>query len=77
MYSFVTQRNTWILCFGSILLGSLISVTQNNVFGVTLAKGVGMFYLRLSLFYSRLVFVAYGELAWSFLLTVEIRFGLF
>ena len=27
-------------------------------------------------FYSRLVFVAYGQLAWSFLLTVEIRFGL-
>ena len=25
----------------------------------------------------RLVFVAYGQLAWSFLLTVEIRFGLF
>ena len=39
-------------------------------------KGVGLFYLRLSLFYLRLVFVAYGQLAWSFLLTVEIRFGL-
>ena len=42
------------------------------------------FYLRVSLFYLRLVFVAYGQLAWSFLLTVwsflltvEIRFGLF
>ena len=38
---------------------------------------VGLFYLRVSIFYLRLVFVAYGQLAWSFLLTVEIRFGLF
>ena len=38
---------------------------------------VGLFYLRPSLFYLRLVFVAYGQLDWSFLLTVEIRFGLF
>ena len=37
---------------------------------------IGLFYLRLILFYLRLVFVAYGQLAWSFLLTVEIRFGL-
>ena len=34
-------------------------------------------YLRVSLFYLRLVFVAYGHLAWSFLLTVDLRFGLF
>ena len=40
-------------------------------------KGVGLFYLRVSLFCLRLVFVAYGQLAWSFLLTVEIWFGLF
>ena len=38
---------------------------------------VGLFYLRVSLFQLRLVFVAYGQLAWSFLLTVENRFGLF
>ena len=42
-------------------------------------KKVGLVYLRLSLFYlqldRRLVFVAYVELGWSFLLTVEIRFG--
>ena len=38
---------------------------------------VGLFYLRVSLFYLRLVFVTYGQLAWSFLLMVEIRFGLF
>ena len=37
---------------------------------------VGFFYLRLGLFYLRLVFVAYGHLVWSFLLTV-IWFGLF
>ena len=43
----------------------------------TLSQRVGLYYLRLSLFYLRLVFVTYGELAWSFLLTVEIRFGLF
>ena len=29
-------------------------------------------YLQLCLFYLQLVFVAYGKLAWSFLLTVEI-----
>ena len=46
-------------------------------------KGGGLFYLRLGLFYLRLVFVTYGGLfcygwnsVWSFLLTVEIRFGL-
>ena len=33
---------------------------------------VGLFYLRLGLFYLRLVCVAYGNLAWSFLLMVEI-----
>ena len=44
---------------------------------VVILKGVGLFYLRVSLLYLRLVFVAYGQLAWSFLLTVEIRFGLF
>ena len=38
---------------------------------------VGLFYLRLCLFYLRLVFVAYGNWVWSFLLTVENRFGLF
>ena len=38
---------------------------------------VGLFYLRLGLFCLRLVFVAYGNLVWSFLLTVENRFGLF
>ena len=36
-----------------------------------------IFYLRLGLFCSRLVFVACGKLAWSLLLTVESRFGLF
>ena len=42
-------------------------------------KRVGLFYLRVSpfFFYLRLVFVAYGQLAWSLLLTGEIRFGLF
>ena len=34
-------------------------------------------YLRLHLCHLRLVFVAYGQLSWSFLLRVEIRFGLF
>ena len=34
-------------------------------------KGQVFFYLRLDLVYLRLVFVAYGELAWSFLLTVQ------
>ena len=37
----------------------------------------GLFYLRISLFYLRLVFVAYGQLAWSFSLMLEIWFGLF
>ena len=32
---------------------------------------------RLGLLYLRLVFVTYGQLAWVFLLSVEIRFGLF
>ena len=45
------------------------------------ARWVGPCYLRLSLFNLRLVFAAYGQFAWSFLLTVqvtvEIRFGLF
>ena len=36
-----------------------------------------VFYLRLGLCCLRLVFVAYGNLVGSFLLTVEIRFGLF
>ena len=35
------------------------------------------FLLMAKSFSSRLVFVADGQLAWSFLLTVEIRFGLF
>ena len=35
------------------------------------------FYLWLGLVVSRLVFVAYGKLAWSYLLTAEIQFGLF
>ena len=34
------------------------------------------FYLWLGLFYLRLVFVAHGNWAWSFLLTFEIQFGL-
>ena len=38
---------------------------------------IGLFYLRVSLCYLRLVFVAYGQLAWSSLLTVKIWFGLF
>ena len=40
-------------------------------------KRVGLFYLRLGLFCLWLVFVAYSNLVWSFLLTVENRFGLF
>ena len=40
-------------------------------------KRVGLFYFPLGVFHLRLVFVACGQLAWSFLLTVEIRFGLF
>ena len=39
-------------------------------------KWLGLFHLKLGIFYLRLVFVAYGQLAWSSLLTVEIRFGL-
>ena len=35
------------------------------------------FLLTARFFYLRLVFVSYGSLAWSFLLTVENRFGLF
>ena len=35
------------------------------------------FLLMVRYFFLRLVFVAYGKLAWSFLLPVEIRFGLF
>ena len=38
---------------------------------------VCLFYLWLGLLYLRLVLVTYGRLAWSFLLTVDIRFGLF
>ena len=53
----------WI--FGGISLGYFLPIYQ----------GVDLFYLRLGLFYLRLVFVAYGQLAWSSLLTVEIRFG--
>ena len=34
------------------------------------------FYLRSGLHCSWLVFVSYDKLAWSFLLTVEVRFGL-
>ena len=34
------------------------------------------FYLRLGLFYLRLVLAAYGRVAWSFLVTIENRFGL-
>ena len=34
------------------------------------------FYLWLRLFYFRVVFAAYGKLAMSSLLTVEVRFGL-
>ena len=39
--------------------------------------GYVLFYLRLGLFYLRLVFAAHGKLAWSLLLSIEIRFGLF
>ena len=35
------------------------------------------FYLRLGLSYLQLVFVAYGKMAWSLFLTVDIRLGLF
>ena len=35
---------------------------------------VGLWYSRLGLFCSPLVFVAYGKLVWSFLLMAEIRF---
>ena len=34
VYSFVLQGLTWTICFGIILLGNLMSVTQNNVFVV-------------------------------------------
>ena len=34
------------------------------------------FLLTAGFFYLQLVFVASGQLAWSFLITVEIRFGL-
>ena len=44
--------------------------------GHVLRIWVGLSYLRLGLFCLRLVFVAYGNLVWSFLLTVEIWFGL-
>ena len=40
-----------------------------------LKKG-GSFYLQLGIFYLQLVLATYGQLAWSFLLTVEIWFGL-
>ena len=39
--------------------------------------GVGRFLLTVRSFYLRLVLVAYSELAWSTLLTVEFWFGLF
>ena len=35
-------------------------------------KRVGLFYLRVSLFDLRLVFVAYGQLAWSFYLQFDL-----
>ena len=35
------------------------------------------FLLTVRFFYLRLVFVVYGQLAWSFSFTVEIRLGLF
>ena len=41
-----------------------------RIFLEGLWQWVGLFYLRVCLFYLRLVFVAYGRLAWSFLLTV-------
>ena len=50
---------------------------RSNCGGRGISIRVGLFYLRVSLVYLRLVFVAYGQLAWSSLLTVEIRFGLF
>ena len=55
----------------------LLEVWGKFLIPLSLLERVGLFYLRVSLFYLRLVFVAYGQLAWSFLLTVEIWFGLF
>ena len=63
-------------CFQNFrLVVSVVFVVPRSA-GIYSIKRVGLFYLRVSLFYLRLVFVAYGQLAWSFLLTVEIRFGL-
>ena len=54
------------------LLGSYGTSMQHCI----LEPRVGLFNLRLGHFYLRLVFVAYGNLLGSFLLTVQIRFGL-
>ena len=43
---------------------------------LTILFGVGLFHLRSGLSYFRLVLVADENLAWSFLLTVELWFGL-
>ena len=48
---------------------SLNIVTSSDI------SQAGNFHLRLDHFYLQLLFVTYGKLAWSFLLTVEIRFG--
>ena len=58
--------------YGSSTIGNYKSLQSAKHLG----KWVGLLNLRVSLFYSWLVVVAYGQLAWSFLLTVE-RFGLF
>ena len=50
---------------------------RQTPFNPHIQKWVGLLYLRVSLFCLRLVFVAYGQLAWSSLLAVEIWLGLF
>ena len=48
-----------------------------EAFQVWVKRRGGSFLLTGKSFYLQLVFVAYSQLAWSFLLTVEFRFGLF
>ena len=59
------------------LLPAQIKFAASTFIFAELFKLGRSFYLRVSCFYLRLVFVAYGQLAWSGLLTVEIQFGLF
>ena len=42
MYSFVIQRIMWNNYLGIVVLDNLISVTQNNLFGVKLARTYGL-----------------------------------